>query len=42
MKRFIDHSELARDRRFVRQHNVLSTILGNVEDDVEAVVEAIE
>ena len=42
MKRFIDHSELARDRRFVRQNNVLSTILADVEDNVEAVVEAIE
>jgi len=42
MKRFIEHDELARDSRFVRQHNVLSTILGGVEDDVEAVVAAIE
>ena len=42
MKRFIDHDELARDERFVRQHNVLSTVLDGVEDSVEAVVAAIE
>jgi uncharacterized ferritin-like protein (DUF455 family) len=42
MKRFIDHSELARDRRFIRAENVLATILSQLPDDVDAVVEAFE
>jgi uncharacterized ferritin-like protein (DUF455 family) len=39
MKRFIEHEELARDSRFARQQNVLSTFLSQVDDDVDAVVE---
>ena len=40
MKRFIDHHELARDRRFVRQENAVVTVLSTLPDDVDAVVEA--
>jgi len=42
MKRFIDHDELARDRRFVRQDNRLSTVLAAMPDDVDTVVNAFE
>jgi len=42
MKRFIQHEELARDSRFVRQDNRLSTVLANMPDDVETVVNAFE
>ena len=42
MRRFIHHSELARDRRFVRQTNLAATVLSTLPDDVEAVVEAFE
>src|SRR5215831_13354439 len=42
MKRFIQHSELARDRRFMRSENILATILSQLPDDVDAVVEAFE
>ena len=42
MKRFIHHSELARDRRFIRSENILATILSQLPDDVDAVVEAFE
>ena len=42
MKRFIQHEELARDSRFVRQSNVLTTILAQLPDDVDAVVEALD
>ncbi|MBW2231659.1 MAG: DUF455 family protein [Deltaproteobacteria bacterium] len=38
MKRFIHHSELARDSRFVRQDNAQSTVLAQMPDDVETVV----
>jgi uncharacterized ferritin-like protein (DUF455 family) len=39
MKRFIQHEELARDSRFIRQSNALSTVLSAMPDDVDAVVE---
>ena len=42
MRRFIDHNELARDSRFVRQENVLATALSTLPDDVDAIVEAFE
>jgi uncharacterized ferritin-like protein (DUF455 family) len=42
MKRFIHHSELARDRRFMRAENVLATILSSLPDEVDAVVDAFE
>jgi uncharacterized ferritin-like protein (DUF455 family) len=42
MRRFIDHNELARDSRFVRQENVLATALSTLPDDVNAIVEAFE
>jgi uncharacterized ferritin-like protein (DUF455 family) len=42
MKRFIQHSELARDRRFVRQDNAQATVLASLPDDVDAVVEVFE
>lgn len=42
MKRFIQHEELARDSRFVRQQNVLVTILATLPDDVDKVVEALD
>ena len=42
MKRFIQHEELARDSRFVRQSNALTTVLTQLPDDVDAVVEAID
>ena len=42
MKRFIEHNELARDSRFVRQGNALSTVLAAMPDDVETVVNAFE
>jgi uncharacterized ferritin-like protein (DUF455 family) len=42
MKRFIQHDELARDSRFVRQSNALSTVLAAMPDDVDAVVNAFE
>ena len=42
MKRFIKHNELARDSRFVRQGNALSTVLAAMPDDVETVVNAFE
>ncbi|MBW2280647.1 MAG: DUF455 family protein [Deltaproteobacteria bacterium] len=38
MKRFIHHSELARDQRFVRQDNAASTVLATLPDDVDTVV----
>ncbi len=38
MKRFIHHSELARDSRFVRQDNATATVLASMPDDVDAVV----
>src|SRR5688572_1479462 len=42
MKRFIQHDELARDSRFVRQSNALSTVLASMPDDVDTVVNAFE
>ena len=42
MKRFIHHSELARDRRFMRAENILATILASLPDEVDAVVEAFD
>ena len=40
MKRFIHFDELARDSRFVRQTNVIATVLSTLPDDVDKVVEA--
>lgn len=42
MRRFIHHDELARDSRFVRQSNVLTTVLAQLPDDVDAVVEMLD
>ncbi len=42
MKRFIQHDELARDSRFIRQQNVLGTVLAQLTDDVDSIVEAFE
>ena len=42
MRRFIHHSELARDSRFIRQDNSQSTVLATLPDDVDAVVEVFE
>ncbi len=42
MKRFIEHEELARDSRFVRQDNAQSTVLASLPDDVDAVVNVFE
>lgn len=40
MKRFIQHEELARDSRFVRQDNAQSTVLATLPDDVDTIVNA--
>jgi uncharacterized ferritin-like protein (DUF455 family) len=42
MQRFIHHSELARDSRFVRQDNAAATVLSQLPDDVDAVVDVFE
>ncbi len=42
MKRFIPHDELARDSRFVRQDNTLSSAIADLPDDVDTVVRAFE
>ncbi len=42
MRRFIEHEELARDSRFIRQTNLAATILASLPDQVEPVVEAFE
>ena len=42
MRRFIEHHELARDRRFIRQNNVLVKVLSAMPDDVDTVVDAID
>ena len=42
MKRFIEHKELARDRRFIRQENLAADLLAQVPDDPDAVVELFE
>jgi uncharacterized ferritin-like protein (DUF455 family) len=39
MRRFIEHWELARDSRFVRQDNAQATVLSTLPDDVDTVVE---
>jgi len=38
MKRFIHYDELARDSRFVRQTNLMTTILATLPDEVDNVV----
>ncbi len=42
MRRFIEHDELARDSRFVRQDNAQSTALASMPDDVDTVVNIFE
>ena len=42
MKKFIDHQELARDSRFVRQDNAQATVLAGLPDDVDVVVDIFE
>ena len=42
MKRFIQHEELARDSRFIRQDNSLGTVLAQLPDDVDTIVETFE
>jgi len=42
VKRFIQHEELARDSRFIRQPNVMVTVLASLPDDVDATVEAFD
>jgi uncharacterized ferritin-like protein (DUF455 family) len=42
MKRFIEHEELARDSRFVRQSNAQSTVLSTLPDDVDTIVDAFQ
>ncbi len=42
MKRFIEPDELARDSRFIRQSNALTTVLATLPDDVDAVVDVFE
>jgi uncharacterized ferritin-like protein (DUF455 family) len=42
MRQFIEHWELARDNRFVRQDNAQATVLATLPDDVDAVVEVFE
>jgi len=42
MKRFIQHEELARDSRFIRQTNAVATVLASLPDDVDRVVEVFE
>ena len=42
MKRFIEPDELARDSRFIRQDNAMSTMLASMPDDVDAIVAAFE
>ncbi len=42
MKRFIEPDELARDSRFVRQDNRMSTVLAQMPDDVDTVVDMFE
>ena len=38
MKRFIDHEELARDSRFIRQDAAQANVISSLPDDVETVV----
>ncbi len=42
MKQFIEPNELARDTRFIRQSNLLTTMLASLPDDVDVVVESFE
>jgi uncharacterized ferritin-like protein (DUF455 family) len=42
MRRFIEHHELARDSRFVRQDNAQATALASLPDDVDTVVSVFE
>ena len=42
MKRFIDHEELARDSRFVRQDPAQANVLSSLPDDVDTVVNVFE
>ena len=42
MKRFIEHQELARDQRFIRQANVAAELLAKLPDDPQAVVDLFE
>jgi len=42
MRRFIEHHELARDSRFVRQDNAQATVLAALPDDVDTVVSVFE
>jgi uncharacterized ferritin-like protein (DUF455 family) len=42
VKRFIHHSELARDSRFIRQDNITATVLSTLPDEVDAVVEVFD
>ena len=42
MKRFIQHDELARDRRFIRQDSIAANLLAQIPDDVDAVVDLFE
>ena len=42
MKRFIQPDELARDSRFVRQQNLVATLLSQLPDDPEKVAELFE
>jgi uncharacterized ferritin-like protein (DUF455 family) len=42
MRRFIEHHELARDARFVRQDNAQATVLSTLPDDVATVVDVFE
>ena len=42
MRRFISHTELARDSRFVRQDNQQATVLSQLPDDVDTVVKVFE
>lgn len=42
MKRFIPHEELARDSRFIRQDNNVTTVLSTLPDEVDKVVEVFE
>lgn len=42
MKRFIDHEELARDSRFIRQDGAANSVLASLPDDVDTVVDIFE
>ena len=42
MKRFITHEELVRDQRFINQDSPIVTILSQVPDDVDTLVEMLD